>query len=217
MFDDSGKQVSGCSLKFDTCLGINDKEILNQMQIVGEAQIIFTSGATIVVKDIQFKTQTVLSNEGKLRNVTALYSALDKNRQLVITAGESSLNHETPIAITIIFTKDNKWVDLPCNNIYGTVKSVMTIHDKKFTYALIISSQGCPWIYMWNFRRDKLIASKELKISIEKFSPHPAKHRTVLLFSSSYLRLFEVVPQSKTFQESQPSLVSSRVEREAKF
>ena len=80
MFDPTGKQTAGCDLKFDTCLGINDKEIQNQMQIVGEAQIIFTSGATIVIKDIQFKTQQVLSNEGKLRNVTALYSALDKNK-----------------------------------------------------------------------------------------------------------------------------------------
>ena len=61
-----------------------------------------------------------------------------------------------------------------------------------------------------------MVASKELKINIEKFSPHPTKSRTVLLFSASFLRLFEVVPQDKTFQESL-ALVQPRAEREAKF
>ena len=80
MYDPNQKQVAGIQLKFDTCLGINDKEIIGQMQIVGEASIVFTCGSTIVVKDIQLKTQQILSKENKLRNVTALYSSLDKNR-----------------------------------------------------------------------------------------------------------------------------------------
>ena len=179
MYDPNQKQVAGIQLKFDTCLGINDKEIIGQMQIVGEASIVFTCGSTIVVKDIQLKTQQILSKENKLRNVTALYSSLDKNRSQVITAGESSITNDKPIAITIIFAKENKWIYLPCDKIYGQVKSVITLQERKFTYALIISPQGTPWVYMWNFRRDKLIASKEMKINIEKFAPHPTKIRSV--------------------------------------
>ena len=104
MYDEETKKmVEGVQIGFDTCLGINDKEIDNQLIVTGDNSIVFTCGSTIVIKDQDTKTQKVICYEKKLRNMTALDVKVDKAGRMMITIGESSLEDSSPVGIHIVY------------------------------------------------------------------------------------------------------------------
>jgi len=209
--------VTGVQIKYDHCLGINDKHITNQLSIIGENYIVFTAGSTLVVKDQNQKTQKILSYENKLRNMTALDLKVDKTNKMIITIGESSIDDNSTIGVHVVFPEENEWKFITCDKIYGQVKIVQTFVEKKQTIALVYSTNDQPMVFLWNFSRDKELAKIITpKIQLKSISFHPKKNKTFLFFSPSHLRLWDYTQQGKTFVEDR-ALVNTWTENESKF
>ena len=118
----NGKIVNGCSLDFDVAFGINYTQISNQLMILGDGHffliffplnycfskkigyIIFSSGTTVVVRDLTSRTNMFLAKENRLKNVTALGAMMKKKQSavvghLVVAIGESTLYDDKPVMV----------------------------------------------------------------------------------------------------------------------
>ena len=170
------KEVNaGIKLGFDTSLSINNREVSNTLKIVKDYNIIYCNGATIVVKNTQTNTQTIVSKKGYLRNVTALsayYSETSSKISLVI--GESSSTDKGSIAIHLCTAGDeSSWITLTTADIKGEVKKLHQRQEKRQVLALVKSPNEMQTIYLWNYKLDKKIGEKALSFSLEDVSFHP--------------------------------------------
>ena len=198
------------------------------MMVFGD-NVVFTAGVTVVIKNHTLpdnKKQLVLSQDKKLRNVTALDAKrIDKGRKkMLITAAESSFDEisSSNISIHVIiceFDDEIIWRTISCRNISGNVKRVQSVLDKnkRLTLALVSRHNDRDLsVYLWNFEKDRLLAKINLKFKITEVSIHPKNQKHFLFFSPSHLRIWEHQQQNKTFEESF-GLVTQRVENEGKF
>jgi len=124
MIGPNGKVINGSSLEFDVAFGINYTHISNQLMILGDGNlfanlfsssyknllgyIIFSSGTTVVVRDLTSRTSLFLAKENRLKNVTALAAMMKKKQNavvghLVVAIGESTLYDDKPVMVYEIF------------------------------------------------------------------------------------------------------------------
>lgn len=177
-------------IDFDTCLSINDKEVVNTLKIVEDNNIIFTCGATIVIRNINdMNPQTIVAKKGMLRNVTALDAyVIDKSRQIGLVIGESSSTEKNSILIHHCVTgEDQNWTTLTTQNIYGEVKKVHInpVHDKKTERKQILAlvqnqdETKQQKVFLWNFLTDTKQLEQLMHIILDDVSFCPGNPRKV--------------------------------------
>ena len=222
---------NGVKLGFDTCLSVNDRRVANTLKIIGDNHIVFTSGAAIVVKDFLLNTQVVVSRKGSLRNVSAVDGWMmaegkeNRGKHVGLVIGESSTTENNSIGIHICAAGlESSWVTLTTTGVAGDVKKLHVRPEKKQLVALVQSQNDTKQqrVYLWNFNKDKLVASQALTLTLEDISFHPALNNKVgaaqqfLFFGNSHLRLWELNSKTKVFIEGKP-LVNPRIENEGTF
>jgi hypothetical protein len=82
----------------------------------------------------------VLSYEKKLRNVTAIHAhefKVDKSDKILVTVGESSIDSNSSISVSVIYAEEEEWRFMNCKGIIGRVVSVESMHDRKQVLALV--------------------------------------------------------------------------------
>jgi hypothetical protein len=182
--------MSGVKLDFDTCLSINEKEIVNTLKIVEDNNIIFTCGATIVIRNLNdMNPQTIVAKKGLLRNVTALDAyVVDKSRQIALVIGESSTTEKNSILIHHCTTgEEHNWTTLSTNNIYGDVKKVYInpVYEKKTERKQILAlvqnqdETKQQRVFLWNFITDTKQLEQLLTILVDDVSFCPGNPRKV--------------------------------------
>ncbi|EGR30131.1 hypothetical protein IMG5_141120 [Ichthyophthirius multifiliis] len=134
-----GQMVNGCSLQFDTALGINCRQIQNQLQVVGDGQVIFSTGNIIVIKDLQTKKYQFIQKENRFKNITCMNAQLLKNKSIIIAVGESSMNDDKPAMIVVTYQTDKKTFWHVLNQGFkGVVKQVCINTDKYYACGLLL-------------------------------------------------------------------------------
>lgn len=157
--------------------GINDRPIHNQLQLVGEGFTIFSVSNMIVIKDMNTKSQTFLQRENRFKNVTALAAAQTKKEKIIIAAGESS-SEEKQATIVIAKTTQSKWRILPMG-VKGTFKQIQLNKEKKYCASIVLIANSPPLLTIWNYKKERLIASAHIKQQFDRFSFHPIKSKNV--------------------------------------
>jgi hypothetical protein len=183
--------MSGVKLEFDTCLSINEREVVNTLKIIEDNYVIFTCGAAIIIRDLShLNRQTIVAKKGLLRNVTALDAyTTDKNKQLALIIGESSSTDKTSILIHhVVLGEENVWTTLTTNNIYGEVKRIhinpkQEKRSERKQILALVQSQDEPKkqkIYLWNFQLDKKVGEHILDaLLLDDISFHPIQQKKV--------------------------------------
>jgi hypothetical protein len=183
--------MSGVKLEFDTCLSINEKEVVNTLKIIEDNFVIFTCGATIVIRDLShLNRQIIVAKKGFLRNVTALDAYItDKTKQLALIIGESSSTDKTSILIHhVVLGEEHVWMTLTTSGIYGDVKKVRVNpkqekrSERKQILALVQSQEEPKKqkIFLWNFQLDKKVGEHVLDaLLLDDISFHPIQQKKV--------------------------------------
>jgi hypothetical protein len=82
-----------------------------------------------------------------------------------------------------------------CTGIKGVIKEMTVDRAKKMVACLLHSVQNTHAV-IFNYRKEKILTSTSLKMSsIENFSFHPLKPKSLLFMGKNYLRLWELHPQ----------------------
>jgi hypothetical protein len=187
--------MTGVRLDFDTCLSINDRDVVNTLKIVEDNFIIFTCGATVVIKDVShMNTQTIVAKKGLLRSVTALDAYVqDKTKKIALVIGESSSTEKSSILIHhCVAGEEQSWTTLSTQNIFGDVKQVHInpVYDKKTERKHILAliqnqDEGKQQrVFLWNFLTDTKQLEQLLSIILDDISFIPGNSRKVI---SDYL------------------------------
>jgi WD40 repeat protein len=218
-----GKMVHGAELKMDHAFGINSSLIDNQLQIVGEDRVVFMMGNTIVVKDLKDSLEeTFITKEGRFKLVTALFCYCapggDSPRPpLVIFLGESSITEEHFATISILETDKSKVKEIN-TNCRGMIKQLV-VHPERSEVCALINSEQNLQVMLFNFERNRFVASCSVKFGLEKLSMHPLKEKGKQLYFMGYnsFRIWNIFYQEETIKESYESMISLTVEKEHKF
>jgi hypothetical protein len=189
--DENNRVIPGVKLEFDTCMSITEKDVYNNLRIYFDRFIIFTSGSTIIIKDMGLKSQHIIYKKGLLRNITAMSpfsiekgvpGSQERTRLVGLAIGESSLTEKGSISIHVHVPEENSWTTLSTPEIRGEVRRLDVKFEKKQIVALVMAAGGAathPVVYVWNYSKDKLIAHIELKFNVENVCFHPVKLKRV--------------------------------------
>ncbi|CAK83220.1 unnamed protein product (macronuclear) [Paramecium tetraurelia] len=187
----------------DQVCGIADRPISNQLTFIQGNLIVFYASNMIIVQNVETGQQQFIP--GRYKNVTAIAAAMRKDG-LMIAVGE---NLEQSSNLVIIIKDKIRTISLQCK---GAISLIQLNVEKQYC-GLQISNQ----IQIWNYEKERLLASAVVKAPFEKFSFHPLKHKHILLSGHNYLRLWEMQFQEKQIKETHETLIPLKIEKENKF
>ncbi len=64
--------LNGLNIACDAAFGINSKNIVGQLQMIGESSVVYTVTNMIVIKDLVSRQYQFISKEGRLKSITCL-------------------------------------------------------------------------------------------------------------------------------------------------
>lgn len=101
--------------------GINHDNIKDNLSVIGNSTIVFYTGNVLVLKDMVTKTSEFIQKNKRLQNVTAI-AIKEAQGERVVAAGESSVDEEQVVTISVILQEKNKWFLLSNPQLKGQFK-----------------------------------------------------------------------------------------------
>jgi hypothetical protein len=92
------------------------------------------------------------------------------------------------------------------------------LRDKEsFCYTLCTNQHGEQLFFIWNFRKETIMAHTELKAKINKFHVSLNKNELVLFLGYNYLKYHEANFTNKMMKENSLNIVPMKIEKESNF
>ncbi|EGR28426.1 WD repeat protein [Ichthyophthirius multifiliis] len=205
-------------LDFYIPLSINQYFIKNHLQFLGQQHIIFNVSNLIAIKNIQNKEYIFLQKEGHFKHISCIQSGILENQskdiinKSIIVIGEN-IGEQKNAIITLIIK--NKWSFWKFDQI-GIIKEIYINTENQYIASQVcLQSQNL--IYLYSYRKGKILAEMNIKMDNISLSINPQKPTKLIISSNCYLKQWEVFFQKKCFKESVNLLLPVKVQNENNF
>lgn len=199
VFNSKHLSKNGHSFPMIGAIGQNFKSIHNSFFVTKASTILYFCGNCLIEKNTLTHEHKYYFKEGLFTAVSKIDVAYDKEEDAYyITIAE--YRPESTI-LTIINLSKNTWYEL---NTRENLRIVCMRTNPKIRYIYMVvtnEKQDEYYLLAWKFDKEKKIGRLPLKHRFDKIELHPLRPKTVLLFSKTEIKLYELRQQIKLFQE----------------
>lgn len=100
---------------------------------------------------------------------------------------------------------------------YFYVQQISLRDKESLCYTLCTNDQHEQILFIWNFRKEIILAYTEMKSKINKFIVTPNKAENILMLGDNYLKYYEVNFTNKIIKENSLNIIPMKTEKENDF
>lgn len=186
-------------LNLISAYGITQPDLPGTFTVINDNCLVYLVGSSLIYKNISTNKHMNFNKEGFFEDIFYIDSFTDpaNNKPYVIVAER----REDHTLIVLLDLDEDKWTEckIPQQLIVKSIKVNLAI--KTFFILTDLDKVEEQYIFIWSMQKRKVIGKLPLKHRYDSMDVHPTRLRTLLLFSSHFVKLFEFKPQNRNLVE----------------